>query len=286
MFSGKTSMFLNSRNFKGKFRGELLLDLIEQNPIAISIEKKSINWNATTIIIVDNVYNKFTAFGVKPQNILDEVKIVAKNKNLPAVFYGVPDNTYVPDESVATFTDIFQLIEQNIPGVIASENSVRFTRFEGAPLFIIDGFVAVDRGQVSFIQPEDVLKIEAVKGSAATAYYGEEAANGVISIFTKANTGQHAKKEVFHSIKKDIDGFYTSRVFYSQDLEKTDVELDNMDAVRNTIYWNPYIHPDKEGNTTLNYYNTKVETKVKVNLEGITAAGIPVVKNTYYTIKK
>ena len=285
MFSGKTGMFLNSRNTKGKFRGELVLDPIEQNPIGISIENKAIHWDITTRMLVDNVYRKFAAFGVKPENILDEVKIVAKKKSLPPVFYGIADNSYVPDESVATFTDIFQLIEQNIPGVVATDDSVRFTRFEGAPLFIIDGFEAVDRGQVSFIQPEDVLKIEAVKG-ATSAYYGEKAANGIISIFTKANTGQHAKKEVFHSIKKDIEGFYTARTFYVPDPAKPNPELDTQAAVRNTIYWNPYVHPDKEGNSTLNYYNTKVETKVKVALEGITATGIPVVKSIFYTIKK
>ena len=286
MFSGKTGMFLNSRNSKGKFRGELLLNPIEQNPMSISIEKKAINWDITTRMLVDNVYRKFTAFGVKPENILDEVKIVAKKKSLPPVFYGIAENSYVPDESVATFTDIFQLIEQNIPGVVASDDSVRFTRFEGAPLFIIDGFEAVDRGQVSFIQPEDVLKIEAVKGATATAYYGEKAANGIISIFTKANTGQHAKKEVFHSIKKDIDGFYTARAFYVPDPAKPNPDLDNQAAVRNTIYWNPYVHPDKTGNASVNYFNTSVETKVKVNLEGITSNGIPVVKNIYYNIKK
>ncbi|OYX85583.1 MAG: hypothetical protein B7Y83_04230 [Flavobacteriales bacterium 32-34-25] len=286
MFSGKTGMFLNSRNVKGKFRGELLLNPIEQKPIRISIENKAINWDITTRMLVDNVYRKFAAFGVKPENILDEVKIVAKKKSLPPVFYGIADNSYVPDESVATFTDIFQLIEQNIPGVVASDDSVRFTRFEGAPLFIIDGFEAVDRGQVGFIQPEDVLKIEAVKGATATAYYGEKAANGIISIFTKANTGQHAKKEVFHSIKKDIDGFYTARTFYVPDPAKPNQELDNQAAVRNTIYWNPYVHPDKTGNASVNFYNTKAETRVKVALEGITGSGIPVVKNVFYTIKK
>lgn len=46
------------------------------------------------------------------------------------------------------------------------------------------------------------------------------------------------------------------------------------------------MHPDKTGSTTVNYFNSGVETKVKVNLEGITSNGIPVVKNIYYTIKK
>lgn len=56
--------------------------------------------------------------------------------------------------------------------------------------------------------------------------------------------------------------------------------------MRNTLYWNPFVHPDATGNANLTYYNTKVETKVKVALEGITATGIPVTKKVYYTIKK
>jgi hypothetical protein len=62
--------------------------------------------------------------------------------------------------------------------------------------------------------------------------------------------------------------------------------LDSKVAVRNTLYWNPYVHPDKTGSVSLNYYNSSVETKVKVLLEGITGSGIPVVKKAYYTINK
>ena len=79
---------------------------------------------------------------------------------------------------------------------------------------------------------------------------------------------------------------YNARVFCAPNPEKPNLELDKKTAVRNTLYWNPYVHPDKTGNANMSFFNTKVETKVKVALEGITAAGIPVVKNTYYTIKK
>ena len=87
-------------------------------------------------------------------------------------------------------------------------------------------------------------------------------------------------------MKQEIEGFSTARIFYSPDSEKPNPDLDNKSAVRNTIYWNPYVHPDKTGEASVDYYNTKVETKVKVALEGITGNGIPVVKTTYYTIKK
>lgn len=128
------------------------------------------------------------------------------------------------------------------------------------------------------ISPEDVLKIEITSGFLVQALYNK---NTVISIFTNGNRNKTDHR--LHSIKKKIDGFYTARVFYSPNPEQA--ELDNKLAVRSTLYWNPEVRPDKTGNATVNYYNTKVETKVKVALEGITATGIPVVKNVYYIIK-
>ena len=36
----------------------------------------------------------------------------------------------------------------------------------------------------------------------------------------------------------------------------------------------------------VNYFNSEVETNIKLTLEGLTANGIPVVVKSYYTIKK
>jgi len=284
MFSGKTNMFLNSRNEKGKFRGEILVNPIEQPPFPVSFVNEPIDWTKTTQMVVDNVFKKYTAFGIKPENVLKEVSIVGKKKSQRPTLYGIPDNSYTPDESVTTFTDIFDLIVQKIPGVIADGDSVRFMRFDGAPLFLLNGITAF-KTEIDFIQPSDVEKIDAIRGAQATMLYGEEAANGIIAVYTKPGAKLY-EKGGFHSIKREIEGFYTARVFYSPNPEKPNLELDDKAAVRNTLYWNPYVHPDATGNANLSYYNTKVETKVKVALEGITASGIPVVKTTYYTIKK
>ncbi len=285
MFSGKTDMYLNSRNVKGKFRGEIILNPIEQPPVLVSFAKEPIIWSESTRLLVHNVFKKYVAFGVKPENILNEVTIVAKKKTRPTANYGIPEFSYVANEDTSTFSDIFELIVQKIPGVILFEDSVSFIRFNAPPLFVLNGNTAF-KEEIASIRPEDIEKIEIIKGMQATTFFGSEAANGFIAIYTKENTGNRAKKESFHSIKKVVDGFYTARVFYTPNPENANLELDKESSVRNTLYWNPFVHPDATGNATVNYYNTKVETKVKVALEGITATGIPVVINTYYTIKK
>ncbi len=52
------------------------------------------------------------------------------------------------------------------------------------PLIIVDG-AFLNGGTLADINPEDIEKIEVLKGSAGASLYGSQAANGVIQIFTK-----------------------------------------------------------------------------------------------------
>lgn len=290
LFSGKTNMYLNTRDGKGKFRGEIVLDSIEESPIPVVLKKESIDVIPTKNLVTENVLKKFTAFGVKPENVLKEVTVTGTTKKKDNIVqnygnYGFADITYEADEDTHMFSTIFELMEQKFPSFFRGSD----------PLYIIDGYVVPEdqKFMVEAVLPMDVVKIEAVGKVQATLFFGGDDStpgkahgrNGIIAIYTKPNKGNRIK-EVVQSIKKEVEGFYTARVFYSPDPEKPNPELDKIAAVRNTIYWNPYVHPDKTGNVTVNYYNTKVETKIKVALEGITGSGIPVVKTMYYTIKK
>ena len=52
------------------------------------------------------------------------------------------------------------------------------------PLIIVDG-VFLNGSTLADINPEDIEKVEVLKGSAGASLYGSQAANGVIQIFTK-----------------------------------------------------------------------------------------------------
>ncbi len=65
------------------------------------------------------------------------------------------------------------------------------------PLYIIDGVIvnntstdllgvqSIQQNRLSDINPQDIERIEAIKGGAAAAIYGSRASNGVVQIFTK-----------------------------------------------------------------------------------------------------
>ncbi len=53
---------------------------------------------------------------------------------------------------------------------------------ENQPLYVVDG---VPQSDISYINPDDIEKMDVLKGASATAIYGSRAANGVVVITTK-----------------------------------------------------------------------------------------------------
>jgi hypothetical protein len=82
-----------------------------------------------------------------------------------------------------TYNDIYQMIRQEVPGVLVSGKSIVVQQpnsfFGGTtPLFVVNG---VRVASIDHINPLEVKSIQLLKGSYANIY-GDEGANGVISI--------------------------------------------------------------------------------------------------------
>lgn len=104
-------------------------------------------------------------------------------------------NTLKSEElNKGAITDVGQLLQGKVPGLNISAsgdpNAVATVVLRGAstlnssqgPFYVIDGVPGVD---ISAIAPDDVASIDVLKDAAATAIYGNRAANGVIMVTTK-----------------------------------------------------------------------------------------------------
>ncbi|SHG19793.1 TonB-linked outer membrane protein, SusC/RagA family [Fodinibius roseus] len=125
-------------------------------------------------------------------------------------------------------TQIDQALAGKISGALIQQNSGNpaggiSVRLRGAgtflgqasPLYIVDGVIVnndspelIDVGGTATnrlvdLNPEDIERIEVVKGAAAAALYGSRANNGVVQIFTKRGTS--GKPEITYSSKVNID---------------------------------------------------------------------------------
>ncbi|MES2240699.1 MAG: TonB-dependent receptor plug domain-containing protein [Bacteroidota bacterium] len=288
IFQGTATMLLNTKNQKGKNSGEFVLDSIYNQPIAVDFKSyKSLNDEENKITqIKTNIRNKNILFNIPEENQLKDVIITAKKKeeDTGQSRYGFADFTYIPEEKGPHFSNIFLLLQIAIPNVTASANSVRFNRYNGSALILVDG-VETDMELLSSISTDDIAKIEAIKGPGA-AVFGSQGANGAILIYTKLGKGSAKSKKVFHSIAMPINGYQNTRFFYSPDYSNPKPLENNKADIRNTIYWNPYIQPNGNGDASISYYNNEVDTTVNLNLEGLTNEGIPIVVKSSYQIKK
>ena len=91
------------------------------------------------------------------------------------------------------------------------------------PLYIIDGVIvnnnstdvlasgSVVQNRLSDINPQDIDRIEIIKGAAAAAIYGSRASNGVVQIFTKK--GQSGKPVVTFSTSINFNSLRKKREF-------------------------------------------------------------------------
>ncbi|MCB0582003.1 MAG: SusC/RagA family TonB-linked outer membrane protein [Phaeodactylibacter sp.] len=57
------------------------------------------------------------------------------------------------------------------------------------PLIIVDGIFMNDGSALADINPDDIEKIEVLKGATAAALYGSQGANGVVQLFTRRGRG-------------------------------------------------------------------------------------------------
>ncbi|WP_242157506.1 SusC/RagA family TonB-linked outer membrane protein [Aestuariivivens sediminis] len=124
-----------------------------------------------------------------------------------------------------------QLLQGQVAGVVVSENgepgggvaiSIRGTNsFLGGtqPLYIIDGLpvdpvedaqgntgAGASQNSLSFLNPNDIEKIEVLKDAAATAVYGARGANGVVLITTKTGGRQEGRD----NLSITVDNFITT----------------------------------------------------------------------------
>ncbi|KAA5827484.1 hypothetical protein FPF71_01170 [Algibacter amylolyticus] len=286
VFMGPTTMMLNTQDDKRKERGMFELDSLLLPPLASNFTADSTVFSSKSLTIKNNIYRKNITFGITGETVLDAVEINGKGKsNVPKSLYGTPDHSYIIDEDTPHFSSIYLLLQFKIPGIQVSGTSIKFFGNSGTAQIRIDGVPF--EGDIGFIYPDDVAKVESMNGPSASVF-GLDGANGVILIYLKEGALNKRSKTKLkpHSITKQIDGLYDARVFYSPKPEELAFKMDNSDAIRNTLYWNAFVHPDETGNTQVSYYNTNVETDVKVTLEGLTSTGIPIVVKTHYAIKK
>ena len=152
-----------------------------------------------------------------------------------------------------------------------------------SPLFVVNG-IAMSNLDLQQLVPDDIKTISIVKGAEATNLYGMQAANGVVIITTnnniKRNRGGRLSPSKYTFMLLNGRIYHRAREFKIPDYHNEPVTK-NKDDFRNTIYWNPEIITDKNGEAEVTFFNSDASTTFRITTEGIGAGLIGREEATY-----
>jgi TonB-dependent SusC/RagA subfamily outer membrane receptor len=138
-------------------------------------------------------------------------------------------------------------------------------------LVILDGVKERSGYGLDNIQPNDVETIEVLK-YASTAMYGVEGGNGVILITSRQGGSSASDIKSVGILPITVAGFYKAREFYTPKYDHPNDDLKRPD-LRSTIYWQPELITDKNGEAALDFYNADGTGTYRVVIEGIDENG-------------
>ena len=226
-----------------------------------------------------DLYNTQLKFGLAKHTIVLKEVVVKSTK--PVVRHSAnlagPDNAdqvLVGDKIPVGCISLDQCLQGVLLGVIFRNGKPYSTR-GGEMTVNIDG-VFVPSDEFNTIDVNTIGSIEVLRSVINYGIYGSQAGPGGI-IIINSKQGDEYDKAMFKRPAPGIItyspvGYYKIRTFYSPQYDdpKTNQEVADQ---RSTIYWNPNLITDKDGNVSFEYYNAGAKGTYRVIIEGIDVDG-------------
>ncbi len=146
---------------------------------------------------------------------LNEVVVVGYGTVKKADLTGAVGTVSAQDIVSKGTTSVMEGIQGKVAGVDITQTSVKpgaglsiqirgqNSLNSGEPLYVVDGIVT---GDIDFLNPQDIAKIDILKDASSTAIYGSRGSNGVVLIQTK-----NAQNAGSAKLRVSYDGYYGIR---------------------------------------------------------------------------
>jgi hypothetical protein len=142
-------------------------------------------------------------------------------------------------------------------------------------LLVLDGVQIVADSTFSLdalVNVDEIETVEVLRSVANESAYGINGAGGVLVVTTRRGDDQETNLPATGLLTISPPGFYKAREFYSPKYDHAITGFLRKD-LRSTIYWNPEVITDKEGNASFDYYNADDAGSYRVVVEGIDDKG-------------
>lgn len=140
---------------------------------------------------------------------------------------------------------------------------------QSGPLLLVDGVVTPGALQIAEMDP---LKVERIDVVSSNYYFGVLHFPGIISVFTEDGRcpltfPQHYFRQYYEFVSSEKRAEFPD---YSVSSNLKDPRVD----LRNTLYWDPEIHTDKNGQARIEFYTSDDISEYVLRVHGITNGGM------------
>ncbi len=304
-FNGEARLIVSGVGKKEHLQGLLILDSLKYLPaevpsfsqIPIMIQKDDLDTLKKHYEISESIRKKYK---LSDTINLGEVRIIAsKPKDQQALkvessraSYGTPDDELIITNQLESFRNVVEILKGRVAGVAVTGNYPEYQiRIRGThtitgnalPLVLVDGFKRSFDDLINF-PLYFIDRVDVLKSGGATASFGMEGANGVISIITRTGDRLTTYQPVNNSVNVKFYGYNAPRIFYSP-LHNPKIESEYNPDLRTTLFWKPDISLKTGKDLLLKYFNTDNSSKICLVIEGITTNGIPIFEKINYEVR-
>lgn len=205
-------------------------------------------------------------------------------------FYGAPDETYLLDDYVR-----FPLIEEVLREYVYSVK-VRKRRdqyefrivdmvnkgiFENPPLMLLDGLPFFDANRIIELDPLKVEKIEVVK---RRYFLGRATFEGIVHFRTyNGDMGGVSAGSQYTGLQ--VQGPQPLKEYRFPSYPDEESRGSRFPDFRNTLYWDPMLPLDGNGEASVNFYTSDNKGKYLVRIAGIGANGSTCAKEFFIWVE-
>ncbi len=296
-------LFAQSLNKKEKVSIKVLQNGLGYNPVAAmqykTLLSKPVNFNLQPFIVNDQTV--VTAIGTKNErkdlddlgmmpglgkpNALSEVTVVTAlglKRKAKELGFSVSE---IQNKDILNAPNLQQSLAGRVAGLNVSTGANFFadTRItlrgnrsitgNNEPLLVVNG-IPMERYSLNTMNPNDIESVNVLKDASATALYGSRAANGALIIETKKQRQEKINIKLGNVYYYALQNIYTPGASYSAVKrfyvpKYISTVIEERTDFRETIYWNPVVQTDKNGEAAVEFYNSDASTTFRAVAEGI-----------------
>jgi len=285
-----------------EFYGSMRLGLVavdkKGKPLNVQLQEPL---KAPVALPVAPYFPKVTTLA-KPVKILDPEVANPENREKvrPKAIYGNPDYVIEGEKLTKTgmTTDLVNSLAGNIPGaqvtlVGGTQQTIRLRGGAASafgsmePVVMVNGVVLVVGGistaadNLRTINPFDIDRVEIV--TRMVSMLGDQGRNGVIAVYLKDKLDEGGTLASKGIVQVTLEGFQAPSDFPNVSYGEVSSALAKDD--RQTLYWNPYLVANEEGELQLSFFTNDLAGPIIIEVRGLTVDGAPL-KGTFLLNKK